>query len=134
MTTFFRIDWRGALVAAGLGMAAATAGAQGLYSLNGMPVDPATEAYLLQGGMPPGHYWVAPNGDWGMVGSARPMGNIAGPAPGRQPGTPQPGIRAWGSGEQYPNGAWSYGGGGAPRGGMGGDGTGCLYTAGWSNC
>lgn len=52
--------------------------AQHPYTINGQATDLATTRYLASIGLPPGHYWLAANGDWGVVGSNRPIGNVRG--------------------------------------------------------
>ena len=115
----------GAVLAAGLVAGCATGG--GFYTVNGQPVDLATQAYLINQGLVPGDYWLAQNGNWGVMGSGMPMGNIhAGITTG-------PGVLG-GSGEIYGNGSWSYGSDYGPAGGVGGPADGCVYAGDWSNC
>ncbi|MEM9144984.1 MAG: hypothetical protein AAGC57_02225 [Pseudomonadota bacterium] len=115
----------GLAVACGLGLAAA---AQGAYTINGMPVDSQTHAYLAGVGLPAGHYWLLPNGNWGVMGNLQPLGNI-------YAGTTHGSGVYGGSGQTYGNGSWSYYSGDyGPSGGVGGDGNGCIYAGDWSNC
>ncbi len=103
------------------------AAAQASYTINGQAVDYQTQAMMAQAGLMPGHYWLMPNGNWGVMGSVQPFGNIyAGITQG-------PGALG-GSGEIYGNGSWSYGGPYGPAGGVGGTADGCVYAGDWSNC
>ncbi|MEL6217678.1 MAG: hypothetical protein AAFR79_04315 [Pseudomonadota bacterium] len=115
----------GVALAAGLGISAA---AQSFYTINGQPADMATQAYLVGVGLTPGHYWLLPNGNWGVMGNTQPLGNI-------YAGTTHGSGVYGGSGETYGNGSWSYYSGDyGPSGGVGGDGNGCVYAGSWSNC
>lgn len=115
----------GIALAAGVALPAV---AQGGYTINGVGVDRQTHTYLASVGLPPGHYWLLPNGNWGVMGSVQPLGNIyAGTTHG-------PGVYG-GSGQTYGNGSWSYYSGDyGPSGGVGGDGNGCYFAGSWSNC
>ena len=126
MTVLKAILLTAGLAAAGV-VAAMPASAQVAYTINGVPTTPDVTAYLQSQGLPYGHYWLMQNGNWGMVGSARVLGNIyAGTQ--HSPGT------YGGSGEIYGNGSWSYYNDHVGGGGVGGDGNGCVYAYGWSNC
>lgn len=63
------------LAIGGLGLAA-PAMAQVYYTINGIPASPGLTRQLANGGLPFGHYWLAKNGNWGLVGSTRVLGNI----------------------------------------------------------
>ena len=102
-------------LAFGLGSAPG-AEAQTSYTINGRPTDPATARRLAAIGLPPGHYWLAANGNWGVVGSNRPIGNIHGGAPGGR-------RRGW---TYYP------GPGLGVPGGVGQDENGCVMVPGAS--
>lgn len=128
-------------LAVGLGAALAPTPADaqtGGYTVNGQPVDANTHRYLSAIGIPPGAYWLAPNGTWGVMGNPTPLGHVATlPDPAQVLGhrgySSGPGSLG-GTGDVYGNGATSYGGAYAPRGGVVSDGNGCHYVAGWSNC
>ncbi|NJO36927.1 MAG: hypothetical protein HC871_03970 [Rhizobiales bacterium] len=100
-------------------------------TVNGYPMTAEQCAFAVEkyGAVQPGHYWMDANGTWGLMGDPTPRGNIyAGGYQSRQ------GVHG-GSGERYDNGSWVHNqdsllGGGA----VGGDGNGCYYTDGWSNC
>ena len=98
------------------------------YTVNGQFVTPQLEAEMYAAGLPPGHYWYDANsGSYGIVGNSTPIGNI-------HAGTyHSPGLYG-GSGEIYNNGSWSYYNPLIGEGGVGGDGQGCYYAYGWSNC
>jgi hypothetical protein len=78
------------------------ANAQVYYTINGQAA-PANIAYSMAAmGMPPGNYWLAQNGNRGVVGSAYPLGNIYANSGGASPGYsagPQTRCRTWGTGE-----------------------------------
>ena len=100
-------------------------------TINGAPmtVEQCNLAIQLYGSVQPGHYWMDANGTWGLMGDPTPRGNINSGAYESRPGL------YGGSGERYDNGSWIHRqddllGGGA----VGGDGNGCYYTDGWSNC
>lgn len=110
-----------------LGLASAPAAAQVYYTINGVPVDYATQDTMAAMGLPPGHYWLMENGNWGVMGNPQPMGNIyagvqAGPGAGG------------GSGQINPDGSWSYDSPYTGGGGVGGTSDGCIYAFEWSNC
>lgn len=100
-------------------------------TVNGAPmtVEQCNLAIQLYGSVQPGHYWMDGSGTWGLLGDPTPRGNI-------YSGAYQSRSGAYGgSGERYDNGSWVHNqdsllGGGA----VGGDGNGCYYTDGWSNC
>ena len=100
-------------------------------TVNGVPmtVEQCNFTQQKYGYVEPGHYWMNDNGTWGRVGDSTPRGNIySGIYQSRD------GLYG-GSGERYENGAWIHNqddllGGGA----VGGDGNGCYYAYGWSNC
>lgn len=100
-------------------------------TINGLPMTAEQCNFAIQkyGSVQPGHYWMDANGTWGVMGDSTPRGNINSGAYETRPGV------HGGNGERYDNGAWihhqdSLLGGGA----VGGDGNGCYYTDGWSNC
>jgi len=78
------------------------ASAQVYYTINGQVAPPDIAYSMAAKGLPPGNYWLAQNGNWGVVGSAYPLGNIyansGGAAPGYSPG-PRTRCRTWGTGE-----------------------------------
>ena len=124
-----------ALAAAGLAIAALPFADQAQAAcgatINGAPMtaEQCTLAKQLYGSVQPGHYWMDANGTWGLMGDPNPRGNIYSGTYQTRPGT------YGGSGERYGNGSWVHNqdpllGGGA----VGGDGNGCYYTDGWSNC
>jgi hypothetical protein len=65
-----------ALVALAIGAAGPPSLAESAYSINGRPAPAAWQAYMASNGLPPGDYWLAEDGSWGVMGSARPRGNI----------------------------------------------------------
>ncbi len=121
-----------AVAALGLGLAATSAitpaaaqNYQVYYTVNGIPLSPTDQQAMWDAGLPPGHFWLADNGNWGVMGSAQVLGNIHAGAYAGQ------GVYS-GSGEVYDNGSWSHY---SPySGGVGGDGNGCYYAGDWSNC
>ncbi|MEZ5935675.1 MAG: hypothetical protein R3F54_27955 [Alphaproteobacteria bacterium] len=119
--------------AALLGSVATTATAHAACNatINGYPMTAEQCAFAIQkyGSVQPGHYWMDSNGTWGLMGDSTPRGNIYSGSYQTRPGV------YGGSGERYDNGSWVHNqdpllGGGA----VGGDGNGCYYTDGWSNC
>jgi hypothetical protein len=68
------------IFALAVGTAAAAAGppaaAQVLYTINGQPAPPHIAQSMAQNGLPAGHYWLTPDGYWGVVGQPLPLGNI----------------------------------------------------------
>jgi hypothetical protein len=102
-----------ATVAALLSATVVCAEAQVYYTINGQPVSQAMAQYMAANGLLPGAYWYDPrSGNWGVVGSARPRGNIAG------------------AGRRAP---WSHYDSDSHF-GVGGDSNGCIYAGNWSNC
>ncbi|MEM8952111.1 MAG: hypothetical protein AAGA21_09340 [Pseudomonadota bacterium] len=102
-------------------------------TINGAPmtVEECNLAMQIYGGVQPGHYWMDANGTWGVMGDPTPRGNIQNDAYAYQS---RGGVYG-GSGERSGNGSWVHRqddllGGGA----VGGDGNGCYYAEGWSNC
>jgi hypothetical protein len=100
-------------------------------TINGVPMTAEQCNFAIQkyGSVQPGHYWMDANGTWGVMGDPTPRGNINSGIYETRPGV------YGGSGERYDNGAWIHNqdsllGGGA----VGGDGDGCYYAYGWSNC
>jgi hypothetical protein len=111
-----------AICAAALGLGAAPAPAQVYYTINGRPAPPDVQRYMAANRLPPGHYWLNPQGYWGVVGNPRPLGNIyAGSYVSRN-----------GSGERAANG-WSHYNN-LDGFSVGGDNNGCYYAGSWSNC
>lgn len=100
-------------------------------TVNGAPmtVEQCNLARQLYGSVEPGHYWMNAEGTWGVLGDPTARGNI-------YSGAYQSRSGAYGSsGERSGDGSWVHRqddllGGGA----VGGDGNGCYYVDGWSNC
>ena len=127
-----------AAAALGLGLAFAApapreAAAQVVYTINGVAADAPTTLQLLAIGLPPGHYWVRANGDWGAVGSDVAWGNLQASEGGGSFAYRNPGVFG-GSGERYGDGSWSHYNPLVGGGGVGGTADGCVYAYGWSNC
>ncbi len=102
-------------------------------TINGAPMtaEQCNLASQIYGAVQPGHYWMDASGTWGLMGDPTPRGNIQSDAYAYQS---RGGVYG-GSGERSGNGSWVHRqddllGGGA----VGGDGNGCYYTEGWSNC
>jgi hypothetical protein len=89
-------------VAAFLAIAPNAARAQVFYTVNGQPAPPNLSQFMAANGLPFGNYWLHQNGDWGVVGSMYPLGNIN-----ANPGYPNPRnsggqgtrCRTWGTGQ-----------------------------------
>jgi hypothetical protein len=109
-------------LAAGIALASLPAAAQTYYTVNGQPASYDVQLDMAQNGLPPGHYWLDGQGYWGAVGDPNPWGNIYGGSYESRNG----------SGEQGPNG-WSHYDN-LNNFSVGGDGDGCYYADGWSNC
>lgn len=114
--------------------AAGAASAQ-TYTINGMIPDYGTQQYLWAMGLPPGHYWLAPDG------SMRPVSNPYGAVP-TPNGYVTPNGTAHifsggpvmgGSGQINPDGSGGYYNPNTGA-GYGTDGQGCYYVGDWSNC
>ena len=124
-----------AMAAALLLATAATAPADAQnYTVNGQLVPPEAEAHLSASGLPPGHYWFDANtGNFGIAGDANPLGNVnTGFYPPESAYAPRQG-RTGGYGHTHPDGSFSRHHWSLP-GGVHGDGEGCYYLEGWSNC
>lgn len=111
-----------AVLAVGIAVAALPAAAQTYYTVNGQPASYEVQLYMAQNGLPPGDYWLDGQGYWGAVGDPNPWGNIYGGSY----------VSRNGSGEQGSNG-WSHYDN-LNDFSVGGDGNGCYYADGWSNC
>ena len=111
-----------ATIAAGLALAALPATAQNYYTINGQIPSYDVQLYMAQNGLPAGDYWLDGQGYWGVMGDARPLGNIYSGSY----------VSRYGSGEQSSNG-WSHYDNMSGT-WVGGDSNGCYYTADWSNC
>lgn len=88
-----------------LAFAPAALRAQIYYTINGQPASPGLSYMLAARGLPFGNYWLRQNGDWGVIGSFYPIGNIhanAGNAGNARPGyydVPRTRCRTWGTGQ-----------------------------------
>lgn len=115
---------------------AAPASPQG-YTVNGVPLDIGTQQYLYGLGLPPGHYWLRPDGVWGAMGDWRPLGRIRLPAATGPMGGGTTyfsgGPVMGGSGQVNPDGTGTYynGNTGVNFGNLGG---GCYMVNGYSTC
>ena len=69
------------LTALAIAGASSAATAQNWYFINGRPAPSGTAQIMAERGLPFGYYWLQPNGNWGMAGSAGVMGNIYGHRP-----------------------------------------------------
>ena len=89
-------------VVAFLAIAPYAARAQVYYTINGQPAPPNVTYFLASHGLPFGNYWLNQNGDWGVVGSMIPLGNIyanGGNAYNGNGGGQGTRCRTWGTGQ-----------------------------------
>jgi hypothetical protein len=66
----------GLAVNAGIAAISLSGAAQVAYTINGQPAPPHIARSMAQNGLPAGHYWLTPDGYWGVMGHPRPLGNI----------------------------------------------------------
>ena len=74
-------SWRESLLALTVATLATVAAespvrAQDWYFVNGKPVTRDVAQTMAANGLGFGYYWLAPNGNWGVVGNSDPIGNI----------------------------------------------------------
>lgn len=121
-----------AAACAALFLGAATLPAQAqYYTINGQPAPQEVQVYMYNNGLPPGHYWLMQDGNWGTwdaYGNPVHLGNVnaSGQYQSHQ-GSGAYGDGYWNHYTENPTGSGGFGVGGTPDG--------CIYTtSGWSNC